>query len=312
MAHPHPHPVPAPSTSKPGKYVFAFGDSLTTTIFPGSPKRLPLDKPALLPGETSTGGSNWLEILADPGLSLPPPGGVGVWNFAVDDAQITAKGEQTCHSLAGQVAKFKDASGPAGWSEKDESAFIAWMGTDELLADAKSDKKADAEAKVKEYFGHLGELVKLGAGKMVVLSVPRKSTLTLFYSRPMDFSSASFKALDVTPLPDSMTLRDQFKHADQYATALDRTPFAKSKASLASTLKECVSNFNDALEKHAAAFKKAHPGVKLEIVDTVPVVNKVLDGPGEDLWHDEVHPGVKVHQSVAGKVRGVLGTVGFY
>lgn len=92
-------------------------------------------------------------------------------------------------------------------------------------------------------------------------------------------------------------------------------------------MKENVAIWNRLIIQGAAKFQMGHPDAKVEVLETAPVLDNLLNSPEENgapdsicfnkdavscLWWDPLHPGKLMHRDLAIAAYDSLKRVGFY
>jgi len=284
------------------KYVYAFGDSYTfvqgTLGYPNfsfigdvldlafTPKQIFSDQ--IIPRNTSSDGSNWIEFLTGCFGGLPSQcSEKQLYNFAFAGSDISAALLPRHHnfttSLVEQVAQWATFASDVLPHPEDETLTFWWIGindTGDTLNNASiTDFAAFWETEMIAYFNAVQMAFDNGLQNHVFINVPPE----------------------------------------------DRSPSSLGDATNAAELKENIALFNAALLNHTAAFAAQNPDANVMNFDSNAVFSNILNNPAEFgftnitgfltspdaskegfFWYNDGHPTQAVHKLVAEALRSQL------
>ncbi|KAM0247137.1 hypothetical protein ACHAP5_004216 [Fusarium lateritium] len=270
--------------AKTTKNFVVFGDSYSTVGFwPGGQlpsASNPIGNPSL-PGQTTSAGLNWVgHVTSTLNTSL-----ILTYDFAYSGATVDKKivNSWAQYSFSDQVDLYKQYVAPK--ISKDETLVAIWNGINDVGEAFWSKTNALVTECVNRYFELVQTLVDDGFKNFVLLSIPGKPKYHKTTSVLLTYVSA---------------------YADQFPKMIGQPP-----ADLA-RLRADIISYNKALKNKAAAFASSHPGVKLQIFDTKPSFDQVINnyasygakddtcfGSANCLWADDYHASGAIHKLLA-------------
>ncbi|THV00835.1 hypothetical protein K435DRAFT_750781 [Dendrothele bispora CBS 962.96] len=274
------------------KYVYAFGDSYSfvqgTAGFPNfsfigdalnlafTPEQLLSDE--IIPRNTSSEGSNWLEFLTGCFEGQPSNCDRQLWDFAYAGADIDAAILPRHHpetvSLVEQVSQWATYASSVVPHPSNETMTFWWIGIndtgDTVSNTSITDFAAFWETEMDSYF------------KAVQLAFDNGLTTHVFINVPPE----------------------------------ERAPGSLGSPTKATTLKDHITLFNDVLANHTSAFAEANPNATVMTFDSNAWFNSVLDDPSSFgftnvtgfctcadpsgfFWFNTGHPTEQVHRLLA-------------
>ncbi|KII86761.1 carbohydrate esterase family 16 protein [Plicaturopsis crispa FD-325 SS-3] len=278
------------------KYVYAFGDSysfvqgtagLANFSFIGDAFHLGFTPAQLLeneivPKNTSSDGSNWLEFLTGCSFGRPSDCPIQLWDFAFAGADIDASILPLHHNfsvdLVDQVRQWKAYAAPFIPHPRNETLVAWWIGIndtgDTLNNRTITNFTAFWEIEMTSYFRAVQSAHDAGLG-------------------------GTYLFLNVPPE--------------------DRAPGHLAAPTL---MKQRILDYNAVLATHVSTFAVNNPDVNVLTFDAHAWFGKVLDAPGafgfrnvtgfctcdDDtfFWYNTGHPTQRVHQLLAGAIKRQL------
>jgi len=281
------------------KYVYAFGDSysfiqgtdgtanfsfignLTDLSF--TPQQLLTDQ--IIPRNTSSEGSNWLEFLTGCFEGRPSACNRQLWDFAFAGSDIDGSLLPLHHTfttpLVNQVQQWVQFAADVIPHPSGETLTTWWIGindTGDTLNNATIlDFNAFWELEMTSYFNAVQQATDKGLRTHLFLNVPPE----------------------------------------------ERAPGSLGSATKAALLKEHIDEFNTILAEHIADFETANPDTTVMTFDAHTFFNTVLDSPTEFgftnitgfctcadpagfFWFNTGHPTERVHKLLAGAIDAQL------
>lgn len=260
------------------------GDSYSTVGFwPGGQlpsASNPIGNPGL-PGQTTSAGLNWVgHVTSTLNTSL-----ILTYDFAYSGATVDKKivNSWAQYSFSDQVGLYKQYVAPK--ISNADTLVAIWNGINDVGEAFWSKTGALVTECVNRYFELVQTLVDDGFKNFVLLSIPGKRR-----NHYIDF----------------VLLTYNLAYADQFPKMIGQPP-----ANLAQLRADIIS-YNKALKAKAAAFSSSHPGVKLQIFDTKPSFDQVINnyasygakdatcfGSANCLWADDYHASGAIHKLLA-------------
>jgi len=274
------------------KHVYAFGDSYTFVqgtegnpafSFIGDAQHFAFTRQQLLtdeilPRNTSSDGSNWVEFLTGCLGGFPLNCGKQLWDFAFAGSDIDGTLLPLHHSftvpLVDQVKQWLQYASDVIPHPAEETLTVWWIGIndtgDTVSNSSITDFAAFWEIEMHSYFNAVQSAFDNGLQMHLFLNVPPE----------------------------------------------ERNPSSIGDATKAAALKEHIDLFNVALNKHTAAFASSNPEAVMMTFDAHSLFNTLLDNPGQFgftnttgictcadptgfFWYNSGHPTEHVHKLLA-------------
>jgi hypothetical protein len=274
------------------KYVHAFGDSYSfvqgtqgqanfsfigsALDFAFTPQQLLQNE--IIPRNTSSEGSNWLEFLTGCFQGRPARCGKQLWNFAFAGADIDGTLLPLHHNftipLVDQVKQWATYAADVIPHPADETLTTWWIGIndtgDTVTNTTISDFTTFWNVEMASYFNAVQDATNGGLRTHLFINIPPE----------------------------------------------ERAPGSINSPTKAALLKEHITEFNTVLAAHVSAFENANPGTRVMTFDAHSWFNNVLDNPRSFgftnttgfctcaqptgfFWYNTGHPTEKVHELLA-------------
>ncbi|EME43722.1 carbohydrate esterase family 16 protein [Dothistroma septosporum NZE10] len=283
-----PAPVPVP----PGRYLFAFGDSYTATLFNTSDTQPSLSNPMgnpAYPGTTTSGADNWIDVVVynstrNDTVAYNYATGANMVNITACQGQAYAASGPV-KELNDQMALFKQLPTTVKWNATN-SVFFNFFGINDISVQVYSGRSYTNATiilapDIDNYFSQMGAQYSMGARRFVTILVP-----PIYRAAVHGFGNGT-----AAPLVRNLT-----------------------------------AYWNNAVHSCAKSFSSKYPGSEMEVFDPSTTFNTILDNPtgygapnstcysypaGQPcLWADFIHPGIVMQRAFGNAMNAFLDSNG--
>lgn len=251
--------------------IHAFGDSYTAMGFnEGGPGPYPNSRSRygrVLPGVTSSYGSNWLEYLTSSEIGGNTRALVWdwAWNGAVTDSSITTPWAPTVHDLRQQISQdfAGNCTGSASGNKWQPAStlFITWTGQNDLqqmIGTAYAMYNGQSVDTMRAWFtSQIQSVVATYTAQLNVLKAAGATNILVM----------SLSALQYTP------------YAQSFIASQNATMGPAVAAQLNSLSIELIQGFNGALQSMVSTLQAANPGMTIAYFDAYTPMETAIKNP---------------------------------